>query len=85
LVGILAYNWIVTTALGMNKVLSMMSVVVAGQFLALTPICVPVVDRDLRRCGQRAMSSSASSSSSRDHPDPAQLILQPGNRLARHR
>jgi len=53
LVGILAYNWIVTTALGMNKVLSMMSVVVAGQFLALTPICVPVVDRDFRRCGCR--------------------------------
>jgi drug/metabolite transporter (DMT)-like permease len=41
LVAILAYNWIVTTALGYflwNKVLSMMSAAVAGQVLALTPI-----------------------------------------------
>ena len=41
LVAILAYNWIVTTALGYflwNKVLSMMSAAAAGQVLALTPI-----------------------------------------------
>ena len=41
LVGILAYNWIVTTALGYflwNKILSMMSAAVAGQVLALTPV-----------------------------------------------
>lgn len=41
LAAILAYNWIVTTALGYflwNKVLSMMSAAAAGQVLALTPI-----------------------------------------------
>ena len=41
LVGILAYNWVVTTALGYflwNKVLSMMSAATAGQVLALTPV-----------------------------------------------
>lgn len=40
-VAILAYNWIVTTALGYflwNKVLAMMSPVMAGQVLTLTPI-----------------------------------------------
>jgi drug/metabolite transporter (DMT)-like permease len=40
-VAILAYNWIVTTALGYflwNKVLAVMSPVVAGQVLTLTPI-----------------------------------------------
>ena len=42
MVGIFAHNWIVRTALGYflwNNVLSMMSAVVAGQALALTPIC----------------------------------------------
>jgi drug/metabolite transporter (DMT)-like permease len=41
LVAILAYNWIVTTALGYflwNRVLSMMSAAVAGQVVALTPV-----------------------------------------------
>jgi drug/metabolite transporter (DMT)-like permease len=41
LVAILAYNWIVTTALGYflwSRVLTMMSASVAGQVLALTPI-----------------------------------------------
>ena len=41
-VAILAYNWIVTTALGYflwNKVLAVMSPAVAGQVLTLTPIC----------------------------------------------
>jgi drug/metabolite transporter (DMT)-like permease len=41
LIAILAYNWIVTTALGYflwNRVLSMMSAAVAGQVLALTPV-----------------------------------------------
>jgi drug/metabolite transporter (DMT)-like permease len=41
LVAILAYNWIVTTALGYflwSKVLSLMSAAVAGQVVALTPI-----------------------------------------------
>lgn len=41
LVAILAYNWIVTTALGYflwNKVLSVMPAGVAGQVMALTPI-----------------------------------------------
>jgi len=41
LLAILAYNWIVTTALGYflwNKVLSVMSAGVAGQVMALTPI-----------------------------------------------
>ena len=41
LVAILAYNWIVTTALGYflwSKVLSMMSAAVAGQVVALTPV-----------------------------------------------
>ena len=41
LVAILAYNWIVTTALGYflwNKVLSVMSAGVAGQVMALTPV-----------------------------------------------
>lgn len=41
LVAILAYNWVVTTALGYflwSKVLSMMSAAAAGQVLALTPI-----------------------------------------------
>src|SRR4029077_18949030 len=40
-VAILAYNWIVTTALGYflwNKVLAMMSPVMAGQVLTITPI-----------------------------------------------
>jgi drug/metabolite transporter (DMT)-like permease len=40
-VAILVYNWIVTTALGYflwNKVLAMMSPVMAGQALTLTPI-----------------------------------------------
>jgi drug/metabolite transporter (DMT)-like permease len=39
---ILAYNWIVTTALGYflwNKVLAVMSPAVAGQVLTFTPIC----------------------------------------------
>jgi drug/metabolite transporter (DMT)-like permease len=38
---ILAYNWIVATALGYflwNKILTMMSAAVAGQVLALTPV-----------------------------------------------
>jgi drug/metabolite transporter (DMT)-like permease len=38
---ILVYNWVVTTALGYflwNKVLAMMSPVMAGQVLTLTPI-----------------------------------------------
>lgn len=41
LVAILAYNWVVTTALGYflwSRVLTMMSASVAGQVLALTPI-----------------------------------------------
>ncbi len=41
LVAILAYNWIVTTALGYflwNKVLSVMPAGVAGQVMALTPV-----------------------------------------------
>jgi drug/metabolite transporter (DMT)-like permease len=41
LVLILAYNWIVATALGYflwNKILTMMSAAVAGQVLALTPV-----------------------------------------------
>jgi drug/metabolite transporter (DMT)-like permease len=41
LLAVLAYNWIVTTALGYflwNKVLSVMSAGVAGQVMALTPI-----------------------------------------------
>jgi len=41
LVAILAYNWIVTTALGYflwNKILSVLSAAVAGQVMALTPI-----------------------------------------------
>src|SRR5229473_352944 len=41
LVAILAYNWIVTTALGYflwNKVLAVMQAGVAGQVMALTPI-----------------------------------------------
>jgi drug/metabolite transporter (DMT)-like permease len=41
LVAILAYNWVVTTALGYflwGKVLTMMSAAVAGQVLALTPV-----------------------------------------------
>jgi drug/metabolite transporter (DMT)-like permease len=41
LVSILAYNWVVTTALGYflwNKVLSVMSAGVAGQVMALTPV-----------------------------------------------
>jgi drug/metabolite transporter (DMT)-like permease len=41
LVSILAYNWVVTTALGYflwNKVLSVMSAGVAGQVIALTPV-----------------------------------------------
>ncbi len=41
LIAILAYNWIVTTALGYflwNKVLSVMSAGVAGQVMALTPV-----------------------------------------------
>lgn len=41
LVAILAYNWVITTALGYflwNKVLSVMSAGVAGQVMALTPV-----------------------------------------------
>ena len=41
LVAILAYNWVVTTALGYflwSKILTMMSAAVAGQVLALTPV-----------------------------------------------
>lgn len=41
LVAILAYNWVVTTALGYflwNKVLAVMSAGVAGQVMALTPV-----------------------------------------------
>ncbi len=41
LIAILAYNWVVTTALGYflwSKVLAMMPAAVAGQVLALTPI-----------------------------------------------
>jgi drug/metabolite transporter (DMT)-like permease len=41
LVAILAYNWIVTTALGYflwNKILAVLSAAVAGQVMALTPI-----------------------------------------------
>jgi drug/metabolite transporter (DMT)-like permease len=41
LIAILAYNWVVTTALGYflwSKVLTMMPAAVAGQVLALTPI-----------------------------------------------
>ena len=41
LVAILAYNWIVTTALGYflwNKILAVMPAAVAGQVMALTPI-----------------------------------------------
>jgi drug/metabolite transporter (DMT)-like permease len=41
LLAILAYNWIVTTALGYflwNKVLSVMPAGVAGQVVALTPV-----------------------------------------------
>ncbi|HKS87977.1 MAG TPA: DMT family transporter [Stellaceae bacterium] len=41
LVAILAYNWVVTTALGYflwNKVLSVLSAGVAGQVMALTPV-----------------------------------------------
>lgn len=41
LVAILAYNWIITTALGYflwNKVLAAMSAAVAGQVMALTPV-----------------------------------------------
>ena len=41
LVAILAYNWIVTTALGYflwNKVLAVLPAGVAGQVMALTPI-----------------------------------------------
>ncbi len=41
LIAILAYNWVVTTALGYflwSKVLTMMSAAVAGQVLALTPV-----------------------------------------------
>ena len=41
LLAILAYNWIVTTALGYflwNKVLSVMPAGVAGQVMALTPV-----------------------------------------------
>lgn len=41
LLAVLAYNWVVTTALGYflwNKVLSVMSAGVAGQVMALTPI-----------------------------------------------
>jgi drug/metabolite transporter (DMT)-like permease len=41
LVAILAYNWIVTTALGYflwNKILTVLSAAVAGQVMALTPI-----------------------------------------------
>jgi drug/metabolite transporter (DMT)-like permease len=41
LLAILAYNWVVTTALGYflwNKVLSVLSAGVAGQVVALTPV-----------------------------------------------
>lgn len=41
LIAVLAYNWVITTALGYflwNKVLSMMSAGVAGQVMALTPV-----------------------------------------------
>jgi drug/metabolite transporter (DMT)-like permease len=41
LIAVLAYNWIVTTALGYflwNKVLSVMSAGIAGQVMALTPV-----------------------------------------------
>ena len=41
LIAILAYNWVITTALGYflwNKVLSVMSAGVAGQVMALTPV-----------------------------------------------
>jgi drug/metabolite transporter (DMT)-like permease len=41
LIAILAYNWVVSTALGYflwSKVLTMMSATVAGQVLALTPV-----------------------------------------------
>jgi drug/metabolite transporter (DMT)-like permease len=41
LIAVLAYNWVVTTALGYflwNKVLSVMSAGVAGQVMALTPV-----------------------------------------------
>ncbi len=41
LIAILAYNWVVTTALGYflwSKVLSVMSAAVAGQVVALTPV-----------------------------------------------
>jgi drug/metabolite transporter (DMT)-like permease len=41
LVAILAYNWVVTTALGYflwNKVLAIMPAAIAGQVMALTPI-----------------------------------------------
>ena len=41
LVAILAYNWIVTTALGYflwNKILAVLSAAVAGQVMALTPV-----------------------------------------------
>ena len=38
---ILAYNWVVTTALGYflwNKILAVLSAAVAGQVMALTPV-----------------------------------------------
>jgi drug/metabolite transporter (DMT)-like permease len=41
LIAILAYNWVVTTALGYflwNKVIAAMPAAVAGQFVALTPV-----------------------------------------------
>ena len=41
LILVLAYNWVITTALGYflwNKVLSVMSAGVAGQVMALTPV-----------------------------------------------
>ena len=41
LIAILAYNWIVTTALGYflwSKILTVLSAAVAGQVMALTPI-----------------------------------------------
>ena len=41
LVAVLAYNWVITTALGYflwNKVLSVMTAAVAGQVMALTPV-----------------------------------------------
>jgi drug/metabolite transporter (DMT)-like permease len=41
LAAVLAYNWLITTALGYylwNKVLSVMAAGVAGQFMALTPV-----------------------------------------------